>query len=292
MISNSKQKIALDFGIIEMIFTQNSVYNMAAKWHKFEERFSPFNQAVTNIVKWEKDIENLKTKSDEFQNYTIALLKLDYYDVPFEDFNDCVRSTDDKIGISNNLTNEIKDFMIYTLDMYLDNKYDHRCRLYRIPKNIVIKPKTNLGNLEILDPFLRNAEVVEIMDSYFFKDTKKDNLIYIRLLNTLLEKCNNAKKIIIHFYNDKVTLAQFDFWKNSLNKKFQKLEVVSSRYNVKSNHDRYIVIDHDAFSITTTTSWNNIEFKDNQFFSPKGFQLSIETGRIYLDYANYNNLAR
>lgn len=281
-----KQEIAIENNIISNFFDDELDISKLADFFSFYNKLKDYHLIFGNYESYKSFIHSIKEKHSYFQSYEDILLNnIQFKPSLVADFNSNVQKTKDKIGLSDSIISGDSNSIIYSSKDFINNSFDHRCKLFRIPKNIVIKPNTNLGNLEILNPFLRNAELVEIMDPYFFKDTKKDNLIYIRLLNILLEKCNNAKEIIIHFYNDNDTLTQFNFWKNSLNKKFQKIKVDASKYNVNQNHDRYIVIDSNSYTITTTTSWNNVIINNGDFYSHKGFQLPIEEGRIYVDFS-------
>lgn len=196
-------------------------------------------------------------------------------------FHKLVQITPDKIGVSS-VGKKINEGDVYDIDSFNSTEFKHDNYLFRIPKVINIRPNHFFKDFRLFKPYLINASELEFCDKFLFKGTRFDDPEFVY---RLLEIPVNLTRVAIHCDKNDLNLIQ----KNAKRKIQDELGISNpefKQYSEKNkNHDRFIIINKEEFSIKLTTSFNNIKFhKDtNVFTAEDAFTIIFDKGRLYFD---------
>ncbi len=134
-----------------------------------------------------------------------------------------------------------------------------------------------------MKPYLRYAKRIEIIDKQLFKDTRNETEgdFLIEILKTV----ENLQEIgLISEKIPKNNLRLKSFQKKvrdiSPNIVFLKHREYVSR---GKNHDRFLIVDKNKYSIMFSTSFNNfyLNSEKNEFVSKAGFEIVFKKGRKF-----------
>jgi len=188
--------------------------------------------------------------------------------------------TPDKIGLSNKIKS--KEIKVYNVKNFIADEFHPNNNLFRLNKNVNVKPDYRFANLNFLYPYLREAKKLEIIDKQLFKDSRKDT--EVNLLLEIVKLAKNIQQLQLHWEPSKINIRHKEFIKK-VKEFYPKIEILSdTQYKTRSkNHDRFLIINHDQISIRFTCSFNNFYFENGVFNSKAAFRISYEKGRQFFD---------
>ena len=148
----------------------------------------------------------------------------------------------------------------YDLSVFNSNEWVAQCLLFRVPKTIHILPSYTFHNLRIFSPYLRTAEEIEFCDLFLFESAKffesETNFVF-----EVLSLCKESVKVKIHCRPNPTNISQRKFEKEIKNR-FRKIKFDGFfKYNLPNknvNHDRFIIVNLNEYSIRFTSSFNNL----------------------------------
>jgi hypothetical protein len=194
------------------------------------------------------------------------------------------RQTPEKIGI-NNKKDSLTELQFYDLTTFNSHDFDIRNFLFRIPKNVTVLDGEVFKDMRLFSPYVREAVKIEFCDLFLFVNQKYED--DAEFIFCLLNLCPNVKEIIIHCEPNPLNVLQKKV-ETHLKKQFEKNVFKGfKKYNPPTrdvNHDRFIIVDTDKFSIRFTTSFNNLRKNVNGYFEAKdSFLIEFSKGRKYFN---------
>jgi hypothetical protein len=202
-----------------------------------------------------------------------------------EDYlSEVTRKTPEKIGIDCK-RNSFNDLDFFDVNTFNSHNYDSRNYLFRVPKPVKILPGCVFKDMRLFSPYIREANKIEFCDLFLFKNPQYED--DAEFIFCLLDLCKNIREIIIHCEPNPLNILQKKV-ETRLTKQFSK-GVFKGFTKYKSgtkavNHDRFIIVNHDKFSIRFTTSFNNLRKNANGYFEAKdSFLIEFSNGRNYFN---------
>ncbi len=286
------QPIALNIEVLNSLISNFEDFKNQREFHKLVENFEKFHiiyydkrwlksfnefrESISNdnILKLFDDLispKNLKYESVETNNDD------DY-------LNDIARATPERIGLHTETCRK-KELRFYNLQCFNSTEFDSENYLFRIPKTITIKPGEKFDDLRLFSPYVRNAKKIEFCDLFLFKNTNATG--EVKFLLSILQLSDCLEEVIIHCEPNPLNIPQKKF-ENELKSKFsRKVSCEFRKYNLPTkdvNHDRFIIVDKDKFSIRFTTSFNNLRLSsEGNLVVKDSFLIEFSKGRNYFD---------
>lgn len=196
--------------------------------------------------------------------------------------------TPDKLLLSENNGYRRCGLNVYDLEQFSSNKYEPQCVLYRIPKTQKFPADYLIQGLNFLRAYLQNARRIEICDPYLFHNGQQlwgqENFIL-----DVLDLCLNIESVQFHWGAESDNEAY-----RSFRRKFEAkypigniephvLYTRGSKDKPSKNHDRFILVDHDRYTIMFSTSFNNFKPCGRSYKVKKSCTITFDEGRQYID---------
>lgn len=191
--------------------------------------------------------------------------------------------TPDKIGLN---TKKLRadNIRFYDLKSFNTNEFDASNYLFRIPKVVTIKPGEKFDDLRLFSPYIREACKIEFCDLYLFRSAKSES--EITFINEIIKLSDRLNQVIIHCELNPLNISQIKF-SEAIKSNYKHLSIEFKKYNPPTrdvNHDRFILVDENKFSIRFTTSFNNFRKSSFTKFEAKdSFIIEFSKGRKYFD---------
>ncbi len=293
------QPIAVDKEIFEEIFSNIDDGKYSEMLNSITKLLRQFHEIVVNKTDagksdWEEFMDELKHKFNSpivsyFIDALLSPANLKFIAKPIANKNDAftehVNATPDKIGLSEKIRKvKINGAKIFRIKEFVSEEYSPINNLFRLNKNVTVKPDFCFSNFKFLAPYLRSATKLEFADKQLFKDTRTET--EVNFLLEIIKQSENLKQLGLIWEPAKINVRFNEF--------VQKAKEIHPGINIKEskqyktrskNHDRFIIVDHDKISIRFSTSFNNFYFneKENKYCSKAGFRISYERGRQFYD---------
>lgn len=263
------------------------------------ERIKKFHIVYTDKNgKWFEELSRIKgqlshNEKDVFDNIIIKQLSKTFEHIEIaekdSDLNiELARKTIDSLLLGTTkekveAKNELKNNSVKWIKQseFISDEYKPNNILFRIPKIVKVAPEYNFRNFDFLAPYIRGAKKIEIMDKQLFKDSRNDS--EVQLFVNILKYTNELKEVQLYWEPNEHNLRYIKFKKEigDLIGNVTFLENCSYLGRSK-NHDRFIIVDHDEYSIRFSTSFNNFyKNSDGNFGVKAGFSISYENGRSF-----------
>jgi len=291
------QPIALNIQVLEQLIDNWSDVKSQREFHKLAENLENYHCIFID----KKDhrsvwLENLRSLRNNIKDSNIKKIfddligpkNIKYKPVDVEDNQDLLISiaqkTPDKIGLN---TKKLRsnDLRFYDLKTFNTNEFDTTNYLFRIPKVVTIKPGERFDDLRLFSPYLRDANKIEFCDLYLFKSNKSES--EITFITELIGLAGKPSEVIIHCEPNPLNVIQKKSLENLHSTFGKSLSVEYKKYNPPTrdvNHDRFIIVDHNKYSIRFTTSFNNLKQSSKAKFEAKdSFLIEFSCGRKYFD---------
>lgn len=292
------QPITINTQIISDLMATWSNPKSQREFHKFVENLEQFHQVYIDKNNtgshWLREFRDIRNNVICDQNIRklfddlIGPRNIQYIPIRINQhknyFYETTRQTPDKIGLSQR-KETLNDIKFYDLPLFNSNEFNTQNFLFRIPKSIAISPGEELCDMRLFAPYVREANKIEFCDLFLFKNPLYED--DSEFLFSILSLCTKIKNIEIYCEPNELNILQKrveirlkkEFGKNIFNG--------YKKYNPPTkdvNHDRFIIIDHNKFSIRFTTSFNNFrKIGVNCFKVADAFLIEISKGRKYYD---------
>lgn len=284
------QPIAINIKVLSKLISAWREYDSQLNFYLLCKNLKNYHTITIDKQKYDSEwltfLYNLREdlKDDNIKKIIEDLLLrgMKYEIVEIADYNDLflylVHKTPDKIGLDE--TQCVKeDLALYDLESFNNTNYNKTNFLFRIPKNITFKCNDYISE-RLFIPYLRKSEKIEFCDRYLFS---LDGVSETDFLISLLSQCTGVKEIVFHCNPNPLNKRQKDFEKKLKKALSNKPKLSFILYNRKKNHDRFIIVDDDKYSIRFSNSFNNIIQKEGRFIAKKSFNIDFSTGRYYID---------
>lgn len=294
------QDIAFDVEVIDSILSNSTSVDSISKLMRISQYLKEYHRIIDSISEsdisfWQESINKIKQKfkGHEFiqfldflfgpVNLRFAPVKSNYKD---DKFYYHIKQSPDKIGITERDIDFDNQYFIYSSNEFISNNFNNRNNLFRLTKVINYK-KGDEFYPQVFYPYLRKAKKIEYADKYLFAEASElDNKIIL----SIIDECKALNEMIIYSELNipEIKLAfkkaTFKSFKKTLKKHSPKIDLEEMKqYNSHDNHDRFLIVDNDKYSITFTTSTNNLEIKGDKLFVKKPFKIVFSKCRDYID---------
>lgn len=291
-----RQKIVFDLNIIkDIIELSKSDYIMALiEFNSIIDKIKNYHDTVYNL-NWLNELENMINENMDFNLRDLfkqVLLRKDIMNLYLSnlilDNNSLYKyklasNQPDKILISDNCEPNEFDLNIYNKEIFVNEPNKNNCILYRIPKYFQYNAGDTINGFDILRFYLENSSLIEIIDPYLLE---QKNTTY-QLIESFLKQTGNEIKLRFYYHFNKDTKEEYKNLKKRILQKFPNINILNPKpYNNIDNHDRFIIVNKDLFSIRFSCSFNNLVFHDNYFRIKSNFTINIVEGREYEDNGN------
>lgn len=285
--TNLISKLIEDFWDIEKLSAFSDLGKNLKRFHKVY-----IDKNSRDHSRWLQEFRNIR---DKIQDQNIRKLFDDTYgprriryianklDFESELFHKLVEITPDKIGVSSK-KEKIKEGIVYDIESFNSTEnFKPNNYLFRIPKTIHIAPDYLFKSFKLFEPYLRAAVKLEFCDKFLFKGRKFDDDKFIIELLKIPQKLS---KVIFHLDINQENLTQLirqQEVKEKIEKNFN-LEPEFEPFNYDKEHTRFILVDHNKYTITLDASFNNFKInRDGKFETKKAFNINFADGRLYND---------
>ncbi len=294
------QEIAFDLEIVDSILSNSSAQNSINKLIKISQNLKDYHKVIDSITEneisfWQESINKIKRKHHghafvQFLDILFSPLNLNFNPVPPSESEDkfeyYINQSPDKIGITEKKEEYEEKYFVYSSDEFIENYFDNRNNLFRLTKVINYK-KGDKFYPQVFYPYLREAKKIEYLDKYLFAEASD---LDKKLILSLIKESQSLKEMVfyteLNFHDMKLAFKKgaFNAFKKSVKKQLRNVKIEEMKqYNSRENHDRFLIVDSDRYSITITTSTNNLEIKGDKFVVKKPFKIIFSKGRDYID---------
>ncbi|MBS4027168.1 MAG: hypothetical protein KGZ58_00905 [Ignavibacteriales bacterium] len=280
------------FSLIKLLKEFHTVYidkdkNNYSRWASFQLELG---KSITDTT-LKSLYDNLLGPNTLSNNSNISFLQKTTQSETIEEiYTELARLTPEKVFLFDRVQHRENDIRYYSTERFLkEEQYNSDCVLLRIEKVIDIQPNRTFKHLDFLSPYLRTAKTIEFCDDFLFLDGQQNDTEFIF---DVLRLFSNFQSAVIHFdMNEFNGLNQIhpknfeaNFKRRFPNKQPPTFKQYRSQRN--ENHDRFILVDNDKYSIRFSHSFNNIKLQDSAnriYKSGDAFQITFTRGRKYFD---------
>ncbi|MCR4417583.1 MAG: hypothetical protein NUV92_07545 [Ignavibacteria bacterium] len=240
-------------------------------------------EKIKNSLKNKYESQFLNYINPKHLNFAFYIINSDQKNFLFE----LAQKTPEKIGIKYESLK--KDKIIFYDIKYFnsDNNNDTENFLLRDNKTIELSIGTTISDFRLFSPYVREAQQIEICDKYFMINPNYDD--DLNFILSIVKKSKKLNKLIFHINLDEDKQLN-DYKKELIFSRASEffgekgIELDFYLYNSELNHDRFILIDTNKFSIKFTTSFNNFrKINENTFRVAKACSIIFTTDRKYFD---------
>lgn len=291
------QPIALNIEVIKTLIDDWTNYNIRSDFFILARNLKDFHiifiDEHNRISKWLEDFKKFRNSigDDDIRKMIDELIgpkNLKYHPVQLKSSNNLIFSiaekTPEKIGLHTQTCRK-EELRFYNLSCFNTNEFDSQNYLFRIPKTITIKPGEKFDDLRLFSPYVRNAKKLEFCDLFLFKNTNATG--EVKFLLSILQISDCLEEVIFHCEPNPLNIAQKKIEKDLKSIFRGKVSCEFRKYNPPTkdvNHDRFIIIDNDKFSIRFTTSFNNLRLSnEGKLIVRDSFLIEFSRGRKYFD---------
>lgn len=289
------QPISINPKIIDELFSNWADSKVQREFHKLTDNLEKFHEVYIDKCnygsQWLDEFRRIRSKIND-QNIRklfddlIGPRNIKYIPVEVNQGDnflfEITHKTPEKIGV-NNEKDSSKELQFYDLIKFNSHDFDTRNFLFRIPKNVTVSPGEVFKDMRLFSPFIREAVKIEFCDLFLFKNPMYED--DAEVIFCLLNLCRNLKEIIIYCEPNPLNALQKKVEVHIKNHFGKNVFKGFEKYNPPTkdvNHDRFIIIDTDKFSIRFTASFNNLRKNTNGFFKSKdSFLIEFSEGRKY-----------
>lgn len=286
------QPIAVNIEVLNSLISCFDDYKNQREFHKLVENFEKFH-IIYFDKRWLNTFNEFREsiKNDNIRKLVDDLispknLKYEAVEINNKDdyLTDIARVTPEQIGLHTESCRK-KELRFYNLTCFNSNEFDSQNYLFRLPKTVTFKPYEKFEVSRLFAPYVRDANKLEFCDPYLFKNTNAKG--EIEFLIKILELSDCIGEVIFHCELNPLNLNQKKIEEHIKTKFKKRCSCQFSKYNLPPknvNHDRFIIVNKDKFSIRFTTSFNNLILSSDRELSVKdSFLVEFSSGRKYYD---------
>lgn len=288
-----RQEIAFDTDIFrELLLKSNEDFNnVYFELIKILERIQDFHEIAINS-KWLSEIEVLETLNIDYnllnifqqlllRNDRIKFLHVNSDESSDKDIYEIANALFQNILVSDKNNNVKYKLNKYNKTQFISDNYNNDCVLFRLPKTTDYNSGDILKNLNFFGFYLKNCNFIEFVDPYLIQPNYNSSLDFTLCI---LDQISGDLDVCFHYDIDKSINSEYENFCKIIKSHKPNIRICSpQRYNKKNNHDRFIIINKEFFSLKFTSSFNNIVKNKKVFNIKKNFSIIIKKGRLYQD---------
>jgi len=288
-----KQDIALDIDMFKEILSRpkegnNSPYTALYEVYK---KILEYHNIACNS-KWADEIDIIEkaitdqTTKDYFGQFLIRDSRINKIKVNDDDTTDeyiynIAKCLQQKILVTNKDKDTDYKLNAYNEQQFVSDKYKNDCVLYRLPKILGYTSGDIFNDFNFLSFYFNDCTLVEFIDAFLLDPCKPNYNSSLDFILSFLGQIKEGTNIRFHYDIANSKDFEYKLFCNEIKKAYPSLKLCKPEQKNGKNHDRFIIIDKNKYSMTFTASFNNIEKKINVFEVNKTFKIIIEEGRLY-----------